>query len=591
MSAYATFEELKMAAVQAFVRTAILIDNEPYTGAVPPAGDAPKKATSAAASHRFRPKQASEALTTQSETEREPSPAVAAPTLPEPTSIAGHQLAVRPVTNAFAAKKITCGFYFPTANDADLVEVAYAAAQHVDATIIDWQLREKDTTPAKELITKLLLDDRAEGGRLRLIVVYTGERGLDAECAKLLEHLNKNGLTDFKPEDQNRALSAPHTLITFANKPAVGDRGVEREGPAARPIAWDALPAFVLESYTRLSAGLLQAFALSSIGAVRDDTHHLLSMFPPKLDAAFLAQRAGIGDPGDAEELMTALLVSEFSASIRDRDIAARTLGGDTAAFRVQARERPETMKVEKYSEEPIYKDIVKATAGSGKHILADEATLATLVRNGLDSKKLVFKKDRKKLELQLFADDADGARQLGSFARLATLTRESGTSRRTGRGKIALTGGVIVRTIEPAREDAPEKQTYLLCVQPGCDAVRLQGVYAFPFCRMKQNADNFDLILSPGAGLDDATYKVERKPRDLQLVNFEADPTSQTVQTVEREGKVGFTDTSGTFWEFIAELRPLEAQHFTTLLVGKFNRVALNTSEWLRLRRGQEEN
>ena len=49
MTAYADFDTLRLSAVQAFVRTAILIDNEPRTDVKPNAPEVPKKATSAAA--------------------------------------------------------------------------------------------------------------------------------------------------------------------------------------------------------------------------------------------------------------------------------------------------------------------------------------------------------------------------------------------------------------------------------------------------------------------------------------------------------------------------------------------------------------
>jgi len=587
MTAYANFDELRLAAVQAFVRTAILIDNEPRTDMRASAPEAPKKATSAAAP-KFGAAPVSEKAPEAANEPTKTEPAEPAAADAKPSSSA-HHLAVRPVTNAFSAEKITCGFYFPTVEDADLVDVAHAAARHVDATIIDWQLRGTDTGPAKDLITKLIQDDRSEGGRLRLIVVYTGERGLNDECGKLLAHLQAAGINDFQREDDDRALFAQNTLITFANKPAPGDRGVEVEGPGVRPVSWDKLPEFVLKSYARLSQGLLQAFALNSIGAVRDDTHHLLSLFPPSMDAAFLAQRAGIGDPGDAEELMTALLVSEFAASIGDRGIPLRSLGGDAAAFRVQARPKPDKINVKDYKAEPIYKDIVQTPERGTKHILTDDATLKALVRIGLDSAIVGFNSDqRKKLDLQFFSNDADGQRELGTFARLATFTREAGSARRIGRDKIILTGGIIVRSIEPGGDGGPDVETYLLCVQPGCDAVRLKGSVAFPFCPMIQNANAFDMVLSPGVGEDNKSFKVDRRPKALKLMSFTANPDSQTVLVEARDNALGFVATDGTFWEFVAELRPLEAQHFTTLLVGKFNRVALNGSEWLRLHRGE---
>lgn len=588
---YASFGDLRQSAVAAFVRTAILIDNEP-AGESAPAEEAPQpRVANSSAFGARRP--AAAAPPEPASADRSPN----CSELAEPPGDEGeatvtprtfgaraaHQLSVRPVTNAFAAKKITCGFYFPSDEDEDLVEVALAAARHVDATIVDWQLRANDSGPAKDLITRLVQEDRAAGGRLRLIVVYTGERGLDRECANLKEHLAGEGLNDFTVEDSERALRAPHTFIVFANKPARAGSELEFESPSVRPVAWADLPSFVLTQYVELSKGLLQAFALRSIGAIREDTHHLLSMFPPELDGAFLAQRAGIGTPGDAEEMMTAILVSEFATSIADRGVEADVLGAESAAHALQVREQPEQVKVKKYSEHALYKDIIKTPEGAAKHLLADRTSLEALLKVGLNSSVVEFK-DRELLDLQFFPTDEMARANLAKFARLTTFSREVETARRVGRQPLDLTGGVIVRSSSEAEDGSPRAE-YLLCVQPGCDAVRLDGVTAFPFCPLDEKTSGFDLILS--ADGVERTFRVNQRPRSMKLICFAAEPASRTVRAEQRATLLGFEAADGVFWEYVAQLRPLEAQHFTTLLVGKFNRVPLNGSEWLRLHRG----
>lgn len=600
---YASIGDLRMSAVAAFVRTAVLIDNEPRADAATPAPTAahkPQVAVSGAfgaAAPRAEGLPDGEVPAAEAYDAAAPEQAGEAPieefdgkeaTEPMGVPANGHQLPVRPVTNAFAARKITCGFYFPKDDDADLVEIALAAARHVDATIVDWQLRAGDAGPAQSLIARLVQEDRDAGGRLRLIVVYTGERGLDAECKRLRDYMAAAGLADFEPEDDGRALRAEHTLITFANKPAQVGADLEFPGPGSRPIAWEALPEFVLDKYSSLTAGLLQAFALKSIGAVRDDTHHLISMFPPELDAAFLAQRGGIGSPADAEEMMTALLLSEFAISIADHGVPADILGGTSAALAVVAREEPQKIPVETYKTEDVYKDIVVHPQGGKRHILADEASLKALVQSGLDGAIIDLREaHRKQLDLQYFKDDEQGRRVLSRFARLATFSREAHPSRRIGSAPLILTHGVLIRAVTPAAGDAPETVRYLLCVQPGCDAVRLEGTVAFPFCPLIEKSEVFDLAVNVGGG--DKRLRVERRPRDLTHVEFTATPETQTVQSVVVDEKVGFRAADGRFWEFVAELRPLEAQHVTTLVVGKFNRVALNSSEWLRLHRPKD--
>lgn len=602
MTTYESLGDLRMAAVAAFVRTAILIDNEPR--AEPPAaeanGDTPKTATSGAFGAALVQAEAAavvpdDAAPVVARAEAAPvagAAPVGAGTDHLPEQVGAHQLAVRPVTNAFAQRRITCGFYFPKDDDEDVVEVALAAARHVDATIVDWQLRRNDTAPARDLITRLVQEDRAAGGKLRLIVVYTGERGLDAECGRLLEHLAAAGLGGFVADDQGRALVAPLTLITFANKPAQAGNDLEFEGPAVRPIPWADLPNFVLTSYTALSRGLLQAFALKSIAAVRDDTHHLLAMFPPELDPAFLAQRAGIGSPADAVEVMKSLLVSEFATSISDHGVEADILGGEAAALAVRPRDPALQIKVDKYAQEPIYGAMIVRPAKGGRHILANEASLKSLVRSGLNTDVVKFTDaERKRLDLQFFATDDEGKGALGRFARLTTFSRELKPERRVGQRPLTLTCGVILRRRPEAgaqAADAAAEPSYALCLQPGCDAVRLGEATSFPFSPMVPNATTYDLIIGADGG--DWTFKVDRRPSALMMLRFVPNVESQTVLSTDVEGQPVFrTEGDAETWEFVAELRPLEAQHFTTLLVGKFNRVALNGSEWLRLHRPKD--
>jgi hypothetical protein len=560
---YKSFGELRLSAVESFVRTAILIDNEPVAGMASQVAEQPLVARSAAYGV---------AGVTSDEIDEQP-PIV------EPERTAGHHLSVLPVTNAFASRRITCGFYFPANDDDQVVPTALAAARHVDATIVDWQLRPNDTAPAKDLITELLKDDMSAGGRLRLIVVYTGERGIDAECGKLAGHLAAAGIEGLSLADEGRALAGKNSLITFANKPQALEAALpELAGPGARPIPWDELPKFVLEQFASLAKGLLQSFALKAIAAVRDDTHHLLSVFNSQLDGAYLAQRAGVESPSNAEEMMTSLLTSEFACSILDRGISADVLGEHGAVHALKVRPDPSTIKVKKYDPEPLYQDIVHIPANGGRSIKADVGTLTRLLKVGLDTNVIELRGDeRKSLDRQFFPDDTVAQQSLSRFARMTSYSREIENERRVSSKALHLTGGVIVRFADRGRE------TLLLCVQPGCDAVRLTGETAFPFCPLIPSTTTFDLILHVDG--KDRYFKIDRTPRSLIMLKFSPNKARKIVVPAPKRKKVGFISSSDKkFWEFLAELRPPENQHFTTLLVGKFNRVALNGSEWLRL-------
>lgn len=562
---------LRQAAVESFVRTAILIDNEPTAKA--PAGIEPAMVATSAAYGADQ----GEAVPPPAETGE--TPVVAEPTAKDAAS---HRLWVQPVTNGFASRRITCGFYFPANEDPGVVETALNAARHVDATIVDWQLRPKDTGPARELITRLIKDDEGVGGRLRLVVVYTGERGIDGECAKLLTHLQGQGLTDLVSHDEGRALAGKNVLITFANKPRAVKPEDELTGAGARPIPWEKLPAFVLEQYSFLAKGLLQSFALKAIGAVRDDTHHLLSVFDVSLDSAYLAQRAGIGSPSDAEDMMTSLLTSEFACSILDRGITTEILGPLGAVHALSARTPATTLTVRKYNDpQKLYEGVVVVPQNGRTTISTTANSLGKLVKIGLDRQVVPLPpEDVIKLKQQFFQDDDHAKASMSTFARMGSFVREADGQRRLAKDAIHLTGGVLIRSV--TGKGKKKREEYLLCVQPGCDAVRLTETTAFPFCTLALDERHFDLLLRVD-GVD-KPFRMNRLPRDLVMMSFAPD-ASRKVVTVKKNGKkLRFKSVDNAFWEFVAELRQPESQHFTTLLVGKFNRVALNGSEWLRL-------
>ncbi|TCK30617.1 hypothetical protein EV667_0712 [Ancylobacter aquaticus] len=499
-----------------------------------------------------------------------------------PKDEASHRLWIQPVTNGFASRRITCGFYFPANDDQGVVDTALNAARHVDAAIVDWQLRPKDTGPAKEIITKLVKDDEGAGGRLRLIIVYTGERGIDGECAKLLAHLQGEGVNDLASHDEGRALTGKRIRIAFANKPRAVKPEEELTGPGARPISWGKLPAFVLEQYSFLAQGILQSFALKAIGAVREDTHHLLSVFDNTLDAAYLAQRAGIGSPGDAEDMMAGLFTSELACSIQDRGITKEVLGPWGAIHALKARDPAAKLNVKKYSDpDGVYDGVVVAPQNGPTTITTTAPALRKLVQIGLDESKLTLVTERvMELKRQFFADDEQAKQSMSKFARMASLVREADGPRRLTKEAIHLTGGVVVRSRAHQGENSTE--TILLCVQPGCDAVRLRDVTSFPFCKLVRDDKHFDLVLRIDG--TDKTFKMNRLPRDLIMHSFIPNGSRQIVTPTSYKQRLRFKSVDKVFWEFVAELRFPESQHFTTLLVGKFNRVALNGSEWLRL-------
>ena len=171
-------------------------------------------------------------------------------------------------------------------------------AQAADILILDWFLANKNPTIAKSAIINILAKDKENGGRLRLIVIYSVQTGID-----VIDELDK-ALDSFKKSEDGLQLQDEHTLIVFFQKPGTIK--------ATQIVEYENLPQSVIDSFTILTSGLLPAAALTAIAAIREQTHHLLATFSADLDAAFLTHRCLIPDPTDSELFLLDLLESEI---------------------------------------------------------------------------------------------------------------------------------------------------------------------------------------------------------------------------------------------------------------------------------------
>jgi hypothetical protein len=83
------------------------------------------------------------------------------------------------VINAFADMGIVCGIQCPK-HEKDPEERAVKLAASVDALVIDWVLAKDNRSLPRDIIKKILEEDKSKGGRMRLIVVY--KRRLSSNC-------------------------------------------------------------------------------------------------------------------------------------------------------------------------------------------------------------------------------------------------------------------------------------------------------------------------------------------------------------------------------------------------------------------------
>ena len=103
-----------------------------------------------------------------------------------------HNIDIRTISDEFTKNGIACAFVLPDNENKDRQtkrERAVTAAKIADLVVIDWYLEEQDPSLTMDILESISQSDNNENGRLRLICVYTGE--------PLNEHLFQDVITAF----------------------------------------------------------------------------------------------------------------------------------------------------------------------------------------------------------------------------------------------------------------------------------------------------------------------------------------------------------------------------------------------------------
>ena len=167
--------------------------------------------------------------------------------------------------------------------------------------MLDWHIANDSGAAATGIIEGILADDKKRGGRLRLIVIYTGEQDLRGKCLTPLQ----TKISSLTPVDENDlALQNGDTRIIFVKK---GSGSEKKDG-----IEEGELPEMLLKEFAAMTLGLLANAAMASISAIRLDTHRVLARFHRRLDGPYLAHRALLKSPEDAEQFAIDLVSDEI---------------------------------------------------------------------------------------------------------------------------------------------------------------------------------------------------------------------------------------------------------------------------------------
>lgn len=470
-------------------------------------------------------------------------------------------LDAKELVDGFASRGLVCAVIKPDA--AEVQQIAETAAlKKADIVVLDWVIHKDHGDAALRVIETLLTSDP---DRLRLVAIYTGQHDL----LQIVERIAQ-AVGTYLPErpvarpDGFSVEKGPARIVVYAKPKA--RIPVENAEARAQLTEWVALPERLVADFASMTSGLVQQVAVASLSALRKNTHRILRRVSQPLDAAYLWHRAMQAAPEDAEEDLKTIVVDEVASVLDDENVeqvAGIEAIEDWLTFRVPNDDYQDRFGL---GQARTRADAVNLLS----HGLSADSPESKAAKTAFHS--LAKNPHSKTADRRCFASTVveSTAAQENFAALLSIRTRYSAPTPR-------LVLGTVLRTGQP------EATNYWVCVQPICDCVRLTKETAFPLLPLTVGGERFDLVLSV-AGQPSLRLKLEAKPLHIKMATFT--PNTGAVGAVEalKEGANWYlSETNGTRYEWLAELKPHHALRVADMLSGELRRVGLTESEWLR--------
>ena len=500
-----------------------------------------------------------------------------------------HNLDLRTLTDSFAEEGIICGTLIPdnlrVGNDTPeygekiLIERAQNMAKTADILIIDWYLKKQNYGTTLNIINAVLQADKQEGGRTRLICIYTGEDQLEILRGITREHLFEDYGLEANPSEDVISLTNQNTSIIFYNKKTV-------DNPYSVPEK--ELPSRLIRAFASLIDGLLPSFAASSIGAIRRNTHAILSIFDGQLDPAYVGNRA-IADPSEEmAELVRELLVSEFDNQIGFAKSADKFLSANAVSFWLEAPGRlrsnckitlakQATGKNPTQVNKPVDIELIKRAS------CGDITTFDKPFEIDEHSYKM-NEKQRRKFAHALYESKDKAKITEERFARLASNKREAyGRETIEKDWRPSLTLGTVISTFDT------EEREFFMCITRACDMVRLSGqTKSVVLVRLEQLPRKFNLVMPI---TKDETVKlfVPREFSDMRKIEFKVNSSVRRITATRKiDGNSQYflfqSSSPNMEYQYLGELRYLRAVRDVDEMIKKSTAIGIADSEWLRL-------
>ncbi|MGJ5824062.1 response regulator receiver domain [Serratia sp. H402Y] len=401
-----------------------------------------------------------------------------------------HPLDTLSLTNAFFEEGIVAGIYQPKILDNQTPEqfasIARSACEKADIIILDWILKNRSSDFSKAIVKEILRSDNENGGKIRAIMIYTGESRLNDLRDELCDYLTDYTLDrniDFEIHSSN-------LIISFYNK----DHQAYDFSPE-RAVSEADIPAAALKSFSILINGLVPAFAIKAAAAIRKNTGRIISRFGKNLDSGYLAHRVLLPRPDDSEVFMLENFISYMRNILAISRVDNSTLGACTIE------------KWIKYNDNTLAKKITHEDITCQIEL----SDMIQLSKNGFSGNlsKVIHKKNSsisknfcdisKKPSLDAISIfDTEKTKVINSSIELSILS----SFRRTFKDIVGinespyLTQGSLIYS--------KNIDQFMLCITPKCDTVRINNKLNFSFVALDEVTDGkFDIVIPRNASID----------------------------------------------------------------------------------------
>jgi hypothetical protein len=487
------------------------------------------------------------------------------------------------IQNSFAEKKIICSLYQPKQDATfDSSSDVYNLCSVADVVVVDWDIHGDAGSKATELVVTLIEQSMKDvPHQLRLVLIYTLEPNLGSVADRVYEALTKKlsrESIEVLNDCKGLVLTSENARVVVLGKKLYSSL----QEYSAYYVPEKELAKRTIIEFSHLASGLLQCIILQGIASLRENNRRILMRFHKGLDAAFLAHRALLM-PDEAFGQIIPMLTDELRAVLED-NLGEYPLGEGNITKEIisdwcQKHWKPATNAEFKLGDgaDPII--FAKDVFCNGPNF-----TNSYSKYQGSQVNKLLKGKDRgsqewndKKCDIlaEYLSSNENGDFTHEFLSALMSQRLAYENSRKS------LHLGVILK-----KKIAENEYSYMLCLQPVCDSVRVnENGTPFIFCLLYV-PENGSIFTHTVTDSSKSTIRLVYKANvnNCYISLFSSD-TGVVFASNNGNGQFFFKDKKNNEYEWVAELKTEHAQRAAEEFGRILSRVGLTESEWLRLK------